>query len=84
MVYSILVYSAASTVARYFSKFPAPSSHCQKLSSEPAGMSELVVAAATTGAAASRTGGKGKGKEGGVRYHRLQSRFWFIVTWTML
>lgn len=47
-----LVYSAASIVARYFSMFPAPSSHCQKSSPEPWGMSELVVVAATTGAAA--------------------------------
>lgn len=45
--------------------FPAPSSHCQKSSPEPSGMSELVVVAATTGAAASHTGGAGR--EGGVR-----------------
>lgn len=45
--------------------FPAPSSHCQKSSPEPVGMSELVVVAATTGAAAWHTGGKGGGYDPG-------------------
>lgn len=55
------IYSAASIVARYFSMFPAPSSHCQKSSPEPSGMSELVVVAAATGAAASHTARWGGG-----------------------
>lgn len=54
----VMIYSAASIVARYFSMFPAPSSHCQNSSPEPSGMSELVVFAAATGAAASHAGGE--------------------------
>lgn len=51
--------------------FPAPSSHCQKSSPEPSGMSELFVVAATTGAAAIHvtTAGEGGGQEAGLAHN---------------
>ena len=71
-----VVYSAASIVARYFSMFPAPSSHCQKSSPEPSGMSELVVVVATTGAAAEHTGGEGASYE--TRWYAQQRKVWHL------
>lgn len=54
--------------------FPAPSSHCQNSSPEPEGMSELVVVAAATGAAAGHKG-RGMGEAGCVVKQEKKSVF---------